>query len=643
VLAAEESIVGHLLLMTSRELIDGLVAPHDTMEVPPLGIAETRELVGGLLTRPSADTVFAISDRSDGVPLFAEELCMRADPQDTSVPDTLEAVLSSRVDRLDADALHVAQQMAVVGQDVSRLALSELAELNFDRLDEAIQHLLAHRIVVTAPVATAPTFRFRHALVRDVVYDSMLTAARRASHGRWASILAALVAAGEPIRPELIAEHYSAAGDGGAALTWWRRAGERAAAAAAHLEAASHFEHALTIVRTQEVGTARDLQEFELELQLGLSRSASEGYASPAAFDAFMAAGALTDRLPRLPALIPAIWGLWSFHLIRGDMRAADALIDQCQAFAETGDAGERDLVEAIAGTQRLFEGDFEAAVRALEAGKRSAGPAALLIPQDPSLASQCQLSIALWHCGRTIAARAEMDACLAEADRDESSRADFNQAYVYSYAAWLHELAGASQRALEFALVAGEVATRRHFATWQVAAQLHAACARSSLGSPTDAIEAMTIGLSYWRDLGGATLMVPYFLARRGWAHLAAGDVEAALLDASDGLSLSAATGQGFHDVELLRLLASAEHAGGAPRPRWLDPLAHAAATAVRQGAPMLAARVVITAHELDGDSIDPSLDVALAALSDLDADDNDPTIARLAARGLATQDALP
>jgi class 3 adenylate cyclase/tetratricopeptide (TPR) repeat protein len=643
-LGAEESIAGQLIVMTSRELVDGLVAPHDTMEVAPLGIAETRELVGGLLVRPNVETVFTLADRCDGVPLFAEELCMRADPEDTSVPETLEAVLSSRIDRLDADALRVAQQMAVVGQDVSGLALGELVDIGPDRLGEAMQHLLAHRIVVTAPVATATTFRFRHALVREVVYDGMLTAARRSSHGRWASTLAALVAAGEPIRPELIAGHYSAAGDGPAALTWWRRAGERAAAAAAHLEAASHFERALAIVRTQELGTARDFQEFELELQLGLSRSAAEGYASPAAFDAFTAAGALTDRLPPLPTLLPAIWGLWSFQLIRGDLRAAEAHVGQCQAFAERGDAGELGLVDAIIGTQRLFEGNFNAAVQSLEAGKRAAGPGALMIPQDPSLASQCQLAIALWHTGRTIAARAELEACLGAADCDESPRADFNRAYVYSYGAWLHELAGTSERSLELALVAGEVATRRHFATWQVAAQLHAACARSSLGSPADAIEAITIGLSYWRDLGGATLLLPYFLARRGWAHLAVGDTEAAMLDASDGLSLSGDTGQRFHDVDLLRLLASVEHARGAPRSHWLTPLGDAAETAARQGAPILAARVVITAHELGGEAVDGSLDIALAALSDLDADDADPTIAMLAARGLTTtQEALP
>lgn len=639
-LGTDDSIVGQLTLITSREPVEGLVAPHSTMEVTPLGTAETRELVRGLLEQPDVETVHALASRCDGVPLFAEELCMRNDPRDLSVPQTLEAVLTSRIDGLDADALHVAQQMAVVGQDISGEALDELAALGRARLDDAIQHLLDQRIIVRAPVATEATFGFRHALVRAVVYDHMLTTARRQSHGRWAALLAARVDAGEPIRPELIAEHHSAAGEGSAALTWWRKAGELAVSAAAHREAASHFEQALRIVRTQDAGTDRDLLEFQLELQLGLSRSAAEGYASPAAFEAFTNAQTLTSRLPRLPVLLPALWGLWSFSLIRGDMRAADELVRDCEAFTETADVGERGFVDAIVGTQRLFEGRFEEAVVALEAGKLAGGAGALLIPHDPRLASQCQLAIALWHRGRTIAARAEMDACLAAVDRDDTPRADFNRAYVYCYGAWLHELAGTSERALELALVAGEVASERHFAMWQVAAQLHVACARSSLGAPAEAIDGITLGLSYWRELGGASLMVPYFLARRGWAHLAVGDTEAAAGDATEGLALSAASGQSFHDVELLRLQSSAYYVGGSAREQWLAPLRKAADTARGQGATVLAARLTLTAHEFDAGALDGAIELPIDAL---DADDADPTIAALRPLLPTTSEAMP
>jgi class 3 adenylate cyclase len=634
VLGTDDTLSCQLTLMTSREPIEGLVAPHVTMEIAPLANAETRELVRGLLQRPDAETVLELAERCDGVPLFAEELCLRADPEDTAVPDTLEAVLTSRVDALDADALDVAEKMAVVGQEVSDRSLAELAEISDARLDAAIQHLLGHRIIVTVPVASRVTYRFRHALVRSVVYDRMLAKPRRDAHARWASLLEARVAAGEPVRPELIAEHESAAGRRAAALQWWRRAGERAASAAAHLEAASHYERALAIVVDQEAGLERDLLQFELELQLGLSRSASSGYASPEAFEAFSHAQELTARLPRLPVLLPAVWGLWSFHLIRGDLRAASAMVEECEAYLETDD-GERALVDSIVGTQRLFEGRFDAAVPALEAGKAAAGAGAALIPQDPRLASQCQLAIALWHCGRTISAHAEMEACLSAVDDDDSARADFTRAFVYSFAAWGNELAGTSERALELALRAGEVATQRHFATWQVAAQLHVACARASLGAHADAIEGLTIGLHYWRDLGGAALMVPYFLARRGWAHLAVGDHAAAAIDANDALALAASSGQRFHSSELLRLLACAERDGGAPRARWLGTLREAALVADEQGARIFSGRTALVASEEDGI---PTIETAIESL---DADWDDPTYAALGAVARTTTEA--
>jgi class 3 adenylate cyclase len=624
IVSSDETLGGQFTLMTSRTDAPGLVTPHATIDVPRLDTYERHELVRSLLDQPDEATVADLAARSDGVPLFAEELCLRADPGDAAVPDTIEAVLMSRVDALDEDAVQVAEQMAVISQEVSERSLAELMYIDHEVLDNAIGRLLRQRIIVTTPESTRSTFTFRHSLLRSVVYERMLTATRSQTHAKWAALLTARVGAGEPVRPELIAEHCSAAGDLAEALTWWRQAGEQAAASAAHVEAASHFEQALAIVRGQDDGLPRDLLQLELELRLGLSQSASSGYASPAAFEAFSHAQELTTRLPRLPALIPAVWGMWSFHLIRGDLGAASSLVDECEAYADTGDEGERALVTAIVGTQRLFEGRFGEAVTALTAGKGAAGAGADLIPQDPSLASQCQLAIALWHCGRTIASRSEMDACLAAADRDDSPRADFTRAFVYCYAAWAHELAGHSGRALELARRAGDVATQRHFMTWQVAAQLHVACARASLGEPAEAIDDLTANLMFWRDIGGAALMVPYFLARRGWAHLALGDHSTAVADATEALTLAAATGQRFHDAEVLRLLACGQRAGGAPRERWLATLDDAARTADDQGAPMLTGRAALVVP-------DERLHWVEVAVGSLDADQHEPTYTAL------------
>ena len=332
-LLAIDSLTGYLLLMTSRHDLDGLLSPFEAMEIGPLSSSETSELISQLLGDGDPAAVARIAERCDGVPLYAEELCLRGQPDGSAVPDTLEAVLMSRLDTLDGDSLAVAEAMAVVAAEVADDAIGELVDLEAGRLESALGHLLAERVVIAVASANQPTYRFRHALVQTVAYDRILQSARLAAHARWATLLIHRAEAGEPVRPELIAEHHLAAGAPIEALVWWKYAGEQAAASAAHNEAADHFQRALDIVRASEPGPLRDSQEFELSLQLGFSRSASQGYASALAFEAFRRAQELTSDLPRTPALIPAVWGLWSFHLIRGDLRtAADPCRRQCGA-----------------------------------------------------------------------------------------------------------------------------------------------------------------------------------------------------------------------------------------------------------------------------------------------------------------------
>ena len=151
-----------------------------------------------------------------------------------------------------------------------------------------------------------------------------------------------------------------AAGDASGALPWWRRPGSGPPRTAAHSEAAEHFERALRIVAETDPGVLRDIEELELCLYLGLSRSASQGYGSKAAYDAFVRAHEISDRLPRSPALIPALWGVWSFSLIRGDLFHAATLAGQCGALATDGDVDVTARSAAsVVGTQRLFEGRF--------------------------------------------------------------------------------------------------------------------------------------------------------------------------------------------------------------------------------------------------------------------------------------------
>ena len=139
-----------------------------------------------LLERPDARIVAELADRCDGVPLFAEELCLHAEPAGSLVPVTLESVLMSRLDALDDDAVVVAEHLAVFGGEATDDVLTGLVDLDGARLRTSIERLLSQRIATADVGTTRPTYAFRHALVGAVVYDRMLGSIRRSTHQRCA-------------------------------------------------------------------------------------------------------------------------------------------------------------------------------------------------------------------------------------------------------------------------------------------------------------------------------------------------------------------------------------------------------------------------------------------------------------------------
>ena len=327
--------------------------PHVTaLAIGGLGRCEAAALVArtaGDAALPAA-VVEQIIDRTGGVPLFLEELtraAVEADWHDASeptsgvtrlpvcaVPAMLDGPLATRLDRLGNPAREVAQIGAVIGPEFTYELLAAVAHWPEAKLRSALDRLVDAGLVFrTGGDPPRATYWFKHALVRDTSYSTLLRARRRELHGSIARAIAGLFPETAAARPELLAQHYAQGGLIREAVDSWSEAGRQAIAASAMTEARAHLAHALALAAEMPPGPARQLYQAELQLTLGNVEMATHGFGSPEHGAAFAAAAELCRALPlteprRARLAARALYGDWSYKLGKGDF-AANLLVGE--------------------------------------------------------------------------------------------------------------------------------------------------------------------------------------------------------------------------------------------------------------------------------------------------------------------------
>jgi tetratricopeptide (TPR) repeat protein len=314
---------------------------YHQIQVGPLAERQAAELTDALLgpqasTSPLRDGLLA---RTDGNPFFIEE-CVRAlaeagalsgepgfyriaRPSDRIVlPDTVQAVIAARIDGLPAGGRELLQVAAVVGNEAPLRLLGAAAGLDDDRLREALADLQSAELLVETVLGAEPAFRFKHALVQDAAYGTLLRAGRRELHGRIARILEDRYAA--TVEPALLAHHWQEAGALGQALAWWTVAGDAAERRAATREAAAHYRAALALVHSATLPADRRAREPELWMKLGNALMQVEGYASADAADAYRRARTAALALDQPESFARA--GIGMAPLLFGDCRYREVL-----------------------------------------------------------------------------------------------------------------------------------------------------------------------------------------------------------------------------------------------------------------------------------------------------------------------------
>ena len=423
---ARASTLPLLLLVTARpEFTPPWPADaHVTMQaLARLGRREGATLVersAGGKALP-AEILEQILARTDGVPLFLEELTktiiesglLREEDGHYAldgalplmpIPTTLHDSLMARLDRL-APVREVAQVGAAIGREFSYPLLSAVAREPDDRLREALDRLVRAELVFGRGEVPEAVYTFKHALVQESAYASLLRERRRQLHARIAQALEGEFPEVAETQPELVAHHYAAAGLAAPAIDHYRRAAERAMAASANADAITHLTKGLELIASLAELSERISREIDFRLALGPPLTAIRGYGSVEAQAAYARAKELCAGAGDTPELFRSLMGLWVYHLCQPAMETASEL--SRELFDLAAKLGSDDfclLAEYAACVTCCHSGRYTsvlshaARVRALYDPERHRGPK--IYTNDPAIGALVYEARALWYLG---------------------------------------------------------------------------------------------------------------------------------------------------------------------------------------------------------------------------------------------------
>ncbi len=370
--------------------------PHVTvLTLNRLGERDVTALVRGLAgnTPLGGAVVEEIVERTDGVPLFIEELTKavleRADQDDRvtavlsaspvpalAVPPTLHASLIARLDRLGPIAKEVGQIGAVLGREFGYDLIERVAQRSTDQLGAGLDRLAEAGLLFCRGVAPQSSYLFKHALVQDAAYGTLLRAKRQELHARVVAVLEQQFADLVERQPELLAHHLTAAGEIERAADQWLKAGRHAATRSAHLEAIGHFDRGLAALTALPEGRARDERDIELQLARGLSHFTARGFASVEAAEAYTRARELAEQRGDSRQQFMAVYGLWQSANGAGRVLDCSRLSNRLQQLtAGTADDGLRLQAHHSAWTTSMFAGEPAVAREHSETGRRLYDP----------------------------------------------------------------------------------------------------------------------------------------------------------------------------------------------------------------------------------------------------------------------------
>lgn len=625
-----------LLVLTARPEFQSPWEEHTHLQqlaLAPLGRDETRTMIGllcGERELPAA-TVEQIAERTDGLPLFVEDLTRDLLEHDMAlpagapgaaagIPATLSDSLMSRLDRLGS-AKAVAQIGAVIGRAFSHALLAKVAGRDEETLREELLRLVGAGLLVSRRPGAVPVYAFKHALVRDAAYASLLKKESAALHARIARALAddfADTAASEPV---LLANHYAAAHDDANAAHYLVQAARLSARRCGFVEAIAQLERALGLLAAQPASPERARLELRAQLALGGVYAEHRGFASAPCALAYERALMLCRELGDPPEIFSVLSGIGAVEITRAGFARCRALAEETlQRAAQQSARSPFVMGHLLLGGTQLLCGELDAARHQLDEALRiyerqhaAGGPARqVMYVQDQKSTGLCYLALALTIGGQPAAGRRAALEGLAHSETlGGAHTVNFSLCYL---AATLH-IQRDQDGALERAQQSLQMARDQGFATWIGPSEAIVGVQRVQRGEVEAGLEQIERGIGDY--IGTRALAYqPFWIALRAEGLAAAGRLDDARAALDDAIAIAARHGERFYLAELLRckgeILARQGSSGDAER--CLD---DALAVARRQRARLFELRSAATlCRTLDGERRAGALATLLAPL---------------------------
>ena len=566
-----------MLLVTFRPEFTSLWSdqPHvETLALDHLGHGDTVAMVGqvagGHVLPP--EVIEQVAARTDGVPLFVEELTklvlesglLRQEGSRyvldgalpaMAIPETLHDSLLERLDRL-APAKEVAQIGAAIGREFPYRLLAAVAPLAEDRLSEALDALVGSELIFARGIPPDATYVFKHALVQDAAYSTLLKSRRRHLHGQIVAALENDFASQVAAQPEMVARHATEAGLDDKAIDYWRKAGDLSVARAAMKEAEGLFSQALRMIEGLPAGIPRDERELELLLCLGPAQQAIKGSVSYECGRTYARARELAEKVGSEHDLIEVCKGQMYFYHGRTQLdqarEAAGERLRISKQLAQT-----REIVEAYndLATVSFSCGAFEDAFNLC-------GHAIDLIPNTATLTYTPDLAAAvksvLASQSQALAVLGYREWALAVCDRAidmaRASSHDYSLAVSLGNACFVDQVCGRLETLGERAEEMIAVATKRGFPTWLARGYIFRGWLAAHRSSSDTECSDIRRGLADLREIG-ARVWRPYYLALLADACGAVDRYRAGIEAVDQAMTEIEPAGERDHEAELHRL----------------------------------------------------------------------------------------
>jgi class 3 adenylate cyclase/tetratricopeptide (TPR) repeat protein len=527
------------------------------------------------------DVMMEIAERTDGIPLFAEEMTkavleaegeaggggprmVTAVPSPAlAVPASLHASLMARLDRL-GPAKEIAQIGAAIGREFSHALLAAVMRKPEVDLGSALDRLIAAGLLFRQGAPPHSTYLFKHALVQDAAYGTLLRAPRRTLHARIAETLESQFGDIAESQPELLARHCTEAALIEKAASLWGKAGERSLARSALAEATEQLKRSLDQIATLRSTPALRREQIRLQVTLLNPLMQVKGYAAPETKAAVERARLLIEQSEALgepsedPLLLfSVLYGIWAANYVGFNGDAVRELASQFLALAEKQSAtGALIVGHRLVGTSFTCTGEMAQGRAHLDRAVALYDPAehrplALRFGQDVRVAILSYRAMVLWMLGYPTAALADTDQLLTDAR-------DLNQAttlmYALVHAAQIHLLLRNHGAANALGSEAAALAEEKGALLWKAAGTIHTGFALSLTGKAPEAVQMISSGVKAWQSTG-ATVWMPSFLSDLAEANAELNHFDDAWRSIMEAMAIAASSKESWYDPELHRI----------------------------------------------------------------------------------------